>query len=168
MCPSQFYMTTQSSALRNPFIVGFCAPAYQLIAATTITNDFLLTAMFIMATLAILGAYVTDFPLLSTLYMNEVAHKTALSSLLGMLLGLILFLVFTSFSGEANDSEISAQGQLMVIWGVLSLPSYPLMVFLMSKVNKRDLDAEQKVRDEKKKNRRDKGGGPPIMDRPGF
>ena len=33
-------------------------------------------------------------------------------------------------SGEANDSEISAQGQLMIIWGVLSLPSYPLMVFL--------------------------------------
>jgi len=56
----------------------------------------------------------------------------------------------------------------MLTWGVMSLPAYPLMVFLVSKVNKRDLDEEQKIRDKKKKERKSRGGGPPIMDRDGF
>jgi hypothetical protein len=56
----------------------------------------------------------------------------------------------------------------MLTWGVMSLPAYPLMVFLVSKVNKRNLEEEQKIRDQKKKERKEKGGGPPIMDRDGF
>jgi hypothetical protein len=50
----------------------------------------------------------------------------------------------------------------------MSLPSYPLMVFLVSKVNKRNLEEEQRVREEKKKKSRERGGGPPIMKRDGF
>ena len=53
--------------------------------------------------------------------------------------------------------------------GVMSLPAYPLwMVFLVPKVNKRDLEEEQRIRDEKRKGRKAKGGGPPIMNRDGF
>jgi hypothetical protein len=47
---------------------------------------------------------------------------------------------------------------------VLSLPAYPLMVFLLFGVNKRDLEAEDLVRKEKKKNK----SGPPIMEKDGF
>ena len=39
----------------------------------------------------------------------------------------------------------------MLTWGVMSLPAYPLMVFLVSRVNKRDLEEEQRIREEKKK-----------------
>jgi hypothetical protein len=56
----------------------------------------------------------------------------------------------------------------MLTWGVMSLPAYPLMVFLVSKVNKRNLEEEHRVREEKKKELRSRGGGPPIMDRDGF
>ena len=52
----------------------------------------------------------------------------------------------------------------MLTWGILSLPAYPLMVYLVSGVNKRDLEAEDVVRKEKKK----KNSGPPIMKRDGF
>ena len=124
--------------------------------------------MYIMMTLGVLGAYVTDFPLLPTLYMNEVAHKTSVSSLAGILLGLMLFLISTTLNSGDEAEVISAQGKLMLTWGVLSLPAYPLMVFLISRLNKRDLEAEQKVRDEKNKERNKRGGGPPIMDKPGF
>jgi len=153
---------------RNPFIVGLWAPIYLFAGALAITNDFLMAAMYIMLTLGVLGAYVTDFPLLPTLYMNEVAHKTSVSSLAGILLGLMLFLISTTLSTGEETDAISAQGKLMLTWGVLSLPAYPLMVFLISRLNKRDLEAEQKIRDEKNKARRDRGGGPPIMDKPGF
>ncbi len=153
---------------RNPFIVALWAPIYLFAGALAITNDFLMAAMYIMLTLGVLGAYVTDFPLLPTLYMNEVAHKTSVSSLAGILLGLMLFLISTTLSTGEETEAISAQGKLMLTWGVLSLPAYPLMVFLISRLNKRDLEAEQKIRDEKNKARRDRGGGPPIMDKPGF
>ena len=57
----------------------------------------------------------------------------------------------------------------MLTWGVMSLPAYPYwMVFLVPKVNKRDLEEEQRIRDEKRKERKAKGGGPPIMNRDGF
>lgn len=150
---------------RNPFILGFCAPLYQLVATIAITNDFLMMAIFIMFTLGLLGAYVSDFPILSTLYMNEVAHKTAVSSLLGMLLGFILFLAFGTGGNDGEDGGmISAGGKFMATWAVLSLPAYPLMVYLIFGVNKRDLDAEDVIRKEKKKNR----SGPPIMTKDGF
>ncbi len=153
---------------RNPFILALWAPAYLFFGALAITTDFLMAALYIMLTLGILGAYVTDFPLLPSLYMNEVAHKTSVSSLAGILLGLMLFLIKTTLTTGDEAEVISAQGKLMLTWGVLSLPAYPLMAFLISRMNKRDLEAEQKIRDEKNKERRKRGGGPPIMDKPGF
>ena len=56
----------------------------------------------------------------------------------------------------------------MLTLGVMSLSAYPLMFFLVSKVSKRDLEEEQRIRDEKRKERKAKGGGPPIMNRDGF
>ncbi len=151
--------------LRNPFILGLCAPIYQLVATIAITNDFLMMAIFILCTLGLLGAYVSDFPLLNTLYMNEIAHKTAVSSLLGMLLGFVLFLAFGTGGNEGTDGGmVSAGGKFMATWAILSLPAYPLMVFLVHGVNKRDLDAEEVIRKIKKKNR----SGPPIMKKDGF
>ncbi len=150
---------------RNPFIVALWAPVYQLVATIAITNEFLMAAMFIMFTLGLIGAYVSDFPLLPTLYMNEVAHKTSISSLMGMILGLMLFLAFGTSGNEGSDGGmISAGNKFMLTWGVLSLPAYPLMTFLIFGVNKRDLDTEEAVRKEKKKNR----SGPPIMKKDGF
>ncbi len=153
---------------RNPFIVGLWAPLYLVVATGATMMDFLMTAIFIMATLGVLGAYVTDFPLLSGLYMNEVAHKTALASLFGMLFGLILFFVFTTVEDTADSSPMSPQGMFLATWGVMTIPAYPLMVFFVSRVNKRDLDEEQRIRKEKKKASRSKGGGPPIMNKSGF
>jgi hypothetical protein len=97
--------------------------------------------------------------------MNEVAHKTAVSSLLGMLLGFVLFMAFGTDGNEGTDGgTVSAGGKFLVTWAVLAVPAYPLMAFLISGVNKRDLDAENKTRKEKKKNRT----GPPIMTKDGF
>ena len=64
-----------------------------------------------------------------------------------------------------GTAPISTQGKFLLPWGVMSLPAYPLMVFLVSKVNKRDLEEEQRIREEKKKERKSKGGRPPIMNR---
>jgi uncharacterized protein YacL len=153
---------------RNPFILGFCAPAYLLAASVAITNDFLMAVMFILATLGILAAYVTEFPIFSTLYQNEILHKTAISSLLGMAMGMIIGLTMAGNAESEGTAPISTQGKFLLTWAVMSLPAYPLMTFLVTRVNKRDLDAEQKIRDEKKKARKAKGGGPPIMDRDGF
>ncbi|MGY8766783.1 MAG: hypothetical protein ACKVI5_07970 [Nitrospinaceae bacterium] len=150
---------------RNPFFIALCAPVYQLVATIAITNDFLMMAIFIMFTLGLLGAYVNDFPVFSTLYMNEVSHKTAVSSLIGMLLGFILFLAFGTGGNEGDDGGmISAGGKFIATWGILSVPAYPLMVYLIFGVNKRDLDAEDVIRKEKKKKR----AGPPIMEKDGF
>ena len=118
-----------------------------------------------MFTLGLISAYVSDFPLLPTLYMNEVAHKTSVSSLMGMLLGLMLFLGFGAGGNEGSDGGmISAGDKFMATWGILSLPAYPIMVFLIFGVNKRDLEAEDTIRKQKKK----KNTGPPIMKRDGF
>jgi len=153
---------------RNPFIVGLWAPAYLVVATGATMMDFLMTAMFILGTMGVLGAYVTDFPMLPGLYQNEMAHKTALASLLGMLFGLILFFIFTAVEDTADSSPMSPQGMFFSTWAAMSTPAYPLMVYFVFRVNKRDLDAEQKIRDEKKKQRRSKGGGPPIKRQPGF
>jgi uncharacterized protein YacL len=153
---------------RNPFILGLYAPAYLLAASVAITNDFLMAVMFILATLGILAAYVTEFPIFSTLYQNEILHKTAISSLLGMAMGMIIGLTMAGNVESEGTAPISTQGKFLLTWAVMSLPAYPLMTFLVTRVNKRDLNAEQKIRDEKKKARKAKGGGPPIMDRDGF
>ena len=153
---------------KNPFLLGFCAPAYLAPATIAITNDFLMAVMFILFTLGILGAYVTEFPIFSTLYQNEILHKAAISSLLGIGIGMVIGLAIAGNAPTEGTAPISTQGKFMLTWGVMSLPAYPLMVFLVSKVNKRDLDEEQRIRDKKKKERKSKGGGPPIMDREGF
>ena len=153
---------------KNPFLLGFCAPAYLAPATIAITNDFLMAVMFILFTLGILGAYVTEFPIFSTLYQNEILHKAAISSLLGIGIGMIIGLAIAGNAPTEGTAPISTQGKFMLTWGVMSLPAYPLMVFLVSKVNKRNLEEEQRIRDEKKKARKTKGGGPPIMKRDGF
>ena len=150
---------------KNPFLMGFWAPAYLAAASVAITNDFLMAIMFMLFTLSILGAYVTEFPIFPTLYQNEILHKTAISSLLGMGLGMMIGLVIAGGAESEGTAPISTQGKFMLTWGVMSLPAYPLMVFLVSKVNKRDLEEEHRIREEKKKARKAKGGGPPIMDR---
>ena len=150
---------------RNPFILGFWAPVYLLAGSIAITNDFLMAVMFMLCTLGILGAYVTEFPIFSTLYQNEILHKTAISSLLGIGIGMMIGLALSGGDPTEGTAPISTQGKFMLTWGVMSLPAYPLMVFLVSRVNKRDLEEEQRIREEKKKERKSKGGGPPIMDR---
>lgn len=170
MYPSQL---TQIYAMkiniyRNPFILGIWAPAYLLIATTTILNDFLLAALFIMATLGIIGAYVSDFPIFSGLYMNEIGHKTAIASLAGLVTGMVLFLVFASGGDTSATGPISPGGKFFMTWAVMSAPGYILMTFLVSRVNKRDLEAEERIRKEKRLKRKAGGGGPPIMNRDGF
>ena len=150
---------------RNPFVLGLWAPVYLLAGSVAITNDFLMAVMFILFTLGILGAYVTEFPIFSTLYQNEILHKAAISSLLGIGLGMMIGLAIAGNAPTEGTAPISTQGKFMLTWGVMSLPAYPLMVFLVSKVNKRDLEEEHRIREEKKKTRKAKGGGPPIMDR---
>jgi len=153
---------------KNPFVLGLCAPAYLLAASVAITNDFLMAVMFILGTLGILAAYVTEFPIFSTLYQNEILHKTAISSLLGMGIGMIIGLALAGNVESEGTAPVSAQGKFFLTWVVMSIPAYPLMTFLVTRVNKRDLEEEQRIRDEKKKARKAKGGGPPIMDRDGF
>ena len=150
---------------RNPFFLGLWAPAYLLAGSIAITNDFLMAAMFMLCTLGILGAYVNEFPIFSTLYQNEILHKVAISSLLGIGIGMMIGLALSGGDPTEGTAPISTQGKFMLTWGVMSLPAYPLMVFLVSRVNKRDLEEEQRIREEKKKERKSKGGGPPIMDR---
>lgn len=154
---------------RNPFILGLWAPLYLLIGTVAITNDFLMGAMFIMATLGLLGAYVTEFPIVSGLYPNELVHKVAVSSLLGIVFGLVLWAISLALTGadqSADSAPISPAGKFFATWIAISLPAYFAMVYMIHGLNKRDLEEEHRIQTEKKKNR--KGGGPPIMDRDQF
>ena len=154
---------------KNPFILALCAPLYLLVGTVAITNDFLMGAMFIMATLGLLGAYVTEFPIASGLYPNVVVHKVAVSSLLGIVFGLVLWAVSLAITGteqSADSTPISPAGRFMATWIAISLPAYFAMAYMIRGLNKRDLEEEHRVRKEKKKNR--KGGGPPIMNRDRF
>ena len=69
---------------KNPFLLRFYAPTYLAAATVAITNDFLMAIMFMLFTLGILGAYVTEFPIFPTLCQNEILHKAAISAPLGM------------------------------------------------------------------------------------
>lgn len=154
---------------RNPFVLALWAPLYLLVGTVAITNDFLMGAMFIMATLGLLGAYVTEFPIVSGLYPNEVVHKVAVSSLLGIIFGLVLWAISLKFMGAqegADSAPISPAGKFFATWFAISIPAYIAMVFMIHGLNKRDLEEEHRIRQEKKKNR--KGGGPPIADRDRF
>lgn len=157
-----------SSISRNPFLLGLCAPAYNLVGTVAVVSDFLLFTMFIFATLGILGAYVTDFHILSGLYPNELMHKTAVASLLGIVFGLIMWainMLFTGPAAETNPTPVSPAGKFFITWVVMGVPSYFMMVYLVSRLNKRDLEAEERIRQEKKKQR--KGSGPPLINRDG-
>ncbi len=151
---------------RNPFILSLWAPTYLLVGTVAITNDFLMGAMFIMGTLALLGAYVTEFPIVSGLYPNEVVHKVAVSSLLGIVFGLVLWAASLAITGAgegADSAPISPGGKFFITWAALSIPAYFAMAYMVHGLNKRDLEEEHRIRTEKKNNR--KGGGPPIMNR---
>ncbi len=155
---------------RTPFILGLWAPMYLLGGTVAITNDFLMGAMFIMATLGLLGAYVTEFPIVTGLYPNEVVHKMAVSSLLGIVFGLVLWAVSLAITGvgqEAGSTPPSTAGKFLVTWMAISVPAYLSMVYMIRGLNKRDLEEEHRIRTEKKKNRKG-GGGPPIMKRDAF
>jgi hypothetical protein len=157
------------STFKNPFILALCAPMYLLVGTVAITNDFLMGAMFIMATLGLLGAYVTEFPIVSGLYPNEVVHKVAVSSLLGIVFGLVLWAISLAITGaeqNADSSPISPAGRFLATWAAISIPAYFSMAYMVRGLNKRDLEEEHRIRMEKKKNR--KGGGPPIMKRDAF
>jgi len=154
---------------KNPFVLALLAPAYLMVGTVAITNDFLMGAMFIMATLGLLGAYVTEFPIVSGLYPNEVVHKVAVSSLLGIVFGLVLWaasLAFTGAEQSADSTPISPASKFMATWVAISVPAYFAMAYMIRGLNKRDLEEEHRIRTEKKKNR--KGGGPPIMKRDAF
>lgn len=154
---------------KNPFVLALLAPAYLMVGTVAITNDFLMGAMFIMATLGLLGAYVTEFPIVSGLYPNEVVHKVAVSSLLGIVFGLVLWAVSLAITGtdqSADPTPISPAGKFMATWIAISVPAYFAMAYMIRGLNKRDLKEEHRIRTEKKRNR--KGGGPPIMKRDGF
>lgn len=150
---------------RNPFVLGLWTPGYLSISAMAVTNDFLMAAMFIFFTLGIVGAYVSEFPLFPSLYMTEMAHKVAVSSLLGMLIGMILGLAFGTTSNETHDGPMGTP-RFFLAWGAMSIPAYPLMVYFVSQLNKRDLEAEAAARAEKKKKR--PANYPPIMNKDGF
>ena len=154
---------------KNPFVLALLAPAYLMVGTVAITNDFLMGAMFIMATLGLLGAYVTEFPIVSGLYPNEVVHKVAVSSLLGIVFGLVLWaasLAVTGTEQSADSTPISPASKFMATWIAISAPAYFAMAYMIRGLNKRDLKEEHRIRTEKKKNR--KGGGPPIMKRDAF
>jgi Mn2+/Fe2+ NRAMP family transporter len=154
---------------KNPFVLALLAPAYLMVGTVAITNDFLMGAMFIMATLGLLGAYVTEFPIVSGLYPNEVVHKVAVSSLLGIVFGLVLWaasLAVTGTEQSADSTPISPASRFMATWIAISVPAYFAMAYMIRGLNKRNLEEEHRIRTEKKKNR--KGGGPPIMKRDAF
>ena len=154
---------------RNPFLLGLWGPGYLLIGTACVLNDYLMFAMYIFATLGVLAAYVTEFPILSGLYPNELVHKVAVSSLLGILFGLVLWAISMVLAGpteSADSSPVSPAGAFFATWVAMGTPSYLMTVFLVSRLNKRDLEEEDRIRQENKK--QSKGGGPPIMDRDGF
>ncbi|MFQ5672724.1 MAG: hypothetical protein ACE5G9_06485 [Nitrospinales bacterium] len=152
--------------IRNPFLVALASPVYMLAATVAVTNDFLMGVMFILFNLALLGAYVSDFHVIHDLYWNEVAHKVALSSFAGVFIGMLLFLFMAPTGNTSAPSAISPGGRFLVPWATMSVPSYLLTLFLVFRLNKRDLEAEEAVRLEKKKNR--KSSGPPLMDKDGL
>ena len=146
-------------------MLALWTPFYLSLASMAITNDYLMAAMFIFFTLAIIGAYVNEFPLFPSPYMTEMAHKVAISSLLGMLVGMVLGLAMLGSSNEPHEGAMGTP-RFFITWAAMSVPAYPLMVYFVTKLNKRDLEAEAAIRAEKRKNR--KTSHPPILNKDGF
>ena len=70
---------------------------------------------------------------------------------------------------EGNTSAPAAMspgGKFLIPWITMSTPAYLLTVLLIFRLNKRDLEAEEAIRQEKKKKR--KSSGPPIMNKDGL
>lgn len=154
--------------IRNPLLIAMWAPAYLSIFAVCASTDMLWAALFFMFTLGLLAAYVTEFNVFDELYYNEVMHKTAISSLFGILLGFMAFLASRAMVDKAvqDSSPMSPASKIGLTWIIMSIPAYFLMAFMIRKLNKRDLEEENRIRKEKRAKR--KKGGPPIMDKDGF
>ena len=151
------------------FLTALAGPLYMLIGTVAVINgDLLIIFLFFALNFGVLGAYVSEFHILPGLYLHELGHKTSLSALFAMFIGFIGFLVSKIIAGGEGSSDPTAfsANSFVLVWVCLAIPSYLMMLFLVSRLNKRDLDSEEAIRQEKKKNR--KSGGPPIMDRDGF
>ena len=121
--PQPYYLLTVTMDKKNPFLSGFCAPASDYgdginhtitfaAATVAITNDFLMAIMFMLFTLGILGAYVTEFPIFPTLCQNEILHKAAISALLGMGLGMMMGLAIAGWSRKRGNCPNFNTGQV--------------------------------------------------------
>jgi len=153
----------------SPLITALIAPLYMIMGTMAVINgDLLIIFLFFAFNFALIGSYVTEFKLFSGLYYNELSHKTSLSALMAMGIAFMGFLASKIIKGGAETSDPSAfaASNFMLVWISLSIPAYLMMVWLVKGINKRDLEAEEKLRQEKRKNR--KSGGPPIMNRDGF
>jgi len=153
----------------NPFITALVSPLYMVMGTMAVINgDLLIIFLFFAFNFALIGAYVSEFKLFPGLYFNELSHKASLSALMAMGIAFMGFLASKIIMGgaETSDPRAFSASSFTLVWGALSLPSYLMMVWLVKGINKRDLEAEEAVRKEKRKNR--KSGGPPIMNRDGF
>ncbi|QPJ62848.1 MAG: hypothetical protein G3M70_13565 [Candidatus Nitronauta litoralis] len=157
-------------AIRNPFLIALWCPLYLLGFAICTATDMLWVVLFLIMTLGLLFAYVSEFKILPGLYANEVIHKVAVSSLLGIVFGFLIGIGIRAMMGidEGTDTggTLSGANYLAITWAVTAIPGYIVCVWRISSVNKRDLEAENREREEKRKNR--KKGGPPIMEKDGF
>ncbi len=138
----------------NLFITALAGPLFMLVGTVAVINgDLLIIFLFFALNFAILGAYVSDFHLLPGLYLSELGHKTALSALFSMGIGFIGFLVskIMAGGGESSDPGAFSANNFMLVWVCLAVPSYLMMLLLVSRLNKRDLDVEEAARQEKKK-----------------
>ncbi len=157
--------------IRNPFLIALWCPLYLLGFAICTATDMLWVVLFLIMTLGLLFAYVSEFKILPGLYANEVIHKVAVSSLLGIVFGFLIGMGARAIMDidqgtDTGGGTLSGANYLAITWAVTAIPGYLVCVWRIASVNKRDLEAEHREREEKRKNR--KKGGPPIMEKDGF
>ncbi len=156
--------------LRNPFLIALWTPLYLLGFSICTATGMLWSVLFLIMTLGLLFAYVTEFEIIPGLYANEVVHKVAVSSLLGIALGLLIGIGIRALTGvdEGTDTggALSGDRHLAAIWLMTAIPGYLVCAWRIAAVNKRDLEGEHRERMEKRKKR--KKSGPPIMEKDGF
>ena len=152
---------------RNPFLVALWTPVYLLGFAICFSTDMLWVVLYLILTLGLLFAYVTEFEILPGLYPNEVIHKVAVSSLVGIVSGFMIGIAIRSMTGvdEGTDTggTISGAKYMGLTWMLTSVPGYLLCVWRISTVNKRDHEEEHRARMEKRQNR--KKSSPPILNK---
>lgn len=156
--------------IRNPFLVALWTPLYLLGFAICTATDMLWVVLFLIMTLGLLFAYVSEFKILPGLYANEVIHKVAVSSLLGIVLGFLIGIGVRALTdvdaGTDTGGALSGASHLGTTWLVTAVPGYLVCVWRIFSVNKRDLEKEHQEREEKRSKR--KKSRPPIMERDGF